>query len=62
MEISKEIKALLLMQACEISDGVYPTVSSHGDYARELEEQVKEDYENKCDQYLAAFAELEYLN
>jgi coenzyme F420-reducing hydrogenase delta subunit len=59
--ISREIKALLIMQALnEISDGVYPDVSSHGEGNwQELERQVKHRIEELSDAYEKIIREIE---
>lgn len=60
--MTREIKALLLMQAKnEVSDGFYPTVSSHGDRHLELEAKVKERYAELVDSCEWAFEELIYV-
>ena len=61
--MTTEIKTLLLAQALnEISDGTYPTVSSHGDYHIELKTEVKDRYERLIDAYNYANEMLKFVN
>ena len=58
-----EIKTIILTQALdEISQGIYPTVSSHGDYHIELEKEVKYRYETLIDTYNYASEMLELVD
>ena len=61
--MTKEIKAILLTMAKQQSncDGVYPTVSSHGDRHEELEQELKYTYEELVANYENSLIELEYI-
>ena len=58
--MTKEIKALLLMQAMdEISDGYYPSVKSHGEGNwQSIEREIKNRVEELTDIYERAYAEI----
>jgi len=57
--MTNEIKALLFMQVLDrVSDGIYPTESSHGESSEELERQIEFEFEEECDKYLSALADV----
>ena len=46
----------------EVSDGVYPTLSSHGDICSDLLEQIQDEYNEACERYTDALHDVKLFD